>query len=274
MSKERAIDDIVAEVDERRDERWKRYDWQQLPSTPLDPAMQVALDETLTLAVGCGERQPAIRFWNWASPAIVLGRFQSVRNEVNEDVASAEGITLVRRISGGGAMFIEPEGAITYSIYAPEDIARGLTFPESYAFFDSWVIDALRELGVNAWYAPLNDITSDGGKIGGAAQARRGGAILHHTTMAYQMNTQLMARVLRIGKEKLSDKGVQSADKRVGPLRQQTDLDRDVIIHHLVGHFRARFGLADDHLRPHEIEDARNRVAERFGTEAWLRVLP
>jgi len=274
MSKERAIDDIVAEVDERRDERWKRYDWQQLPSTPLDPAMQVALDETLTLAVGRGERQPAIRFWNWASPAIVLGRFQSVRNEVNEDVASAEGITLVRRISGGGAMFIEPEGAITYSIYAPEDIARGLTFPESYAFFDSWVIDALRELGVNAWYAPLNDITSDGGKIGGAAQARRGGAILHHTTMAYQMNTQLMARVLRIGKEKLSDKGVQSADKRVGPLRQQTDLDRDVIIHHLVGHFRARFGLADDHLRPHEIEDARNRVAERFGTEAWLRVLP
>ncbi len=92
--------------------------------------------------------------------------------------------------------------------------------------------------------------------------------------MAYQMNTELMVRVLRIGKEKLSDKGVQSADKRVGPLRQQTDLDRDVIIHHLVGHFRARFGLADDQLRPHEIEDARNRVAERFGTEAWLRVLP
>ncbi len=274
MSDERSIDEIVAEVDERRDERWKRYDWHLLPSTPLDPAMQVALDETLTLAVGRGERQPTIRFWNWASPAVVLGRFQSVRNEVHEDVAAREGITLVRRISGGGAMFIEPEGAITYSIYAPEEMARGLTFPESYAFFDAWVIDALRELGVNAWYAPLNDITSDGGKIGGAAQARRGGAILHHTTMAYQMNTALMVRVLRIGQEKLSDKGVQSADKRVGPLRQQTDLDRDVIIHHLVGHFRARFGLADDQLRASEIEDARNRVTERFGTDAWLRVLP
>ncbi|MDQ3656901.1 MAG: lipoate--protein ligase family protein [Chloroflexota bacterium] len=274
MSDERAIDDIVAEADERRDERWKRYDWQLLPSTPLDPVMQVALDETLTLAVGRGERQPAIRFWNWAASAIVLGRFQSVRNEVNEDAATREGITLVRRISGGGAMFIEPEGAITYSIYAPEDMARGLTFPESYAFFDSWVIDALRELGVNAWYAPLNDITSDGGKIGGAAQARRGGAILHHTTMAYQMNTDLMVRVLRIGKEKLSDKGVQSADKRVGPLRQQTDLDRDVIIHHLVGYFRARFGLTDDQLRPHESEDARTRAAERFGTREWLHILP
>ncbi len=274
MSDERPINDIVAEVDERRDARWKRYDWQLLPSDPIDPVMQVALDETLTLAVGRGERPPTIRFWNWAAPAIVLGRFQSVRNEVHEDVAVEQGITLVRRISGGGAMFIEPEGAITYSIYAPEDMARGLTFPESYAFFDSWVIDALRELGVNAWYAPLNDITSDGGKIGGAAQARRGGAILHHTTMAYQMNTDLMVRVLRIGKEKLSDKGVQSADKRVGPLRQQTDLDRDVIIHHLVGHFRARFGLADDQVRPEELADARTRAAERFGTREWLHVLP
>jgi len=274
MSDERAIEDIVTEVDERRDARWKQYDWQLLPSDPLDPVMQVALDETLTLAVGRGERPPTIRFWNWAAPAIVLGRFQSVRNEVYEDVAVEQGITLVRRISGGGAMFIEPEGAITYSIYAPEEMARGLTFPESYAFFDSWVIDALRELGVNAWYAPLNDITSDGGKIGGAAQARRGGAILHHTTMAYQMNTDLMVRVLRIGKEKLSDKGVQSADKRVGPLRQQTDLDRDVIIHHLVGHFRARFGLADDQVRPEEFEDARTRATERFGTRAWLHVLP
>ena len=274
MSDERPIEEIVAEVDERRDERWKRYDWRLLPSPPLEPAMQVALDETLTLAVGRGERPPTIRFWTWAAPAIVLGRFQSIRNEVNEDTAAAEGITLVRRISGGGAMFVEPEGAITYSIYAPEEIARGLTFPESYAFFDAWVIDALRELGVNAWYAPLNDIASDGGKIGGAAQARRGGAILHHTTMAYQMNTRQMARVLRIGQEKLSDKGVKSADKRVGPLRQQTDLDRDVIIHHFVGHFRARYGLADDQFHPHELEDARKRVTERFGTEDWLRVLP
>jgi lipoate-protein ligase A len=92
--------------------------------------------------------------------------------------------------------------------------------------------------------------------------------------MAYQMNTQLMARVLRVGKEKLSDKGVQSADKRVGPLRQQTDLDRDVIIHHLAGHFRARFGLVDDELREAELEDARKRVADRFGTPEWLYFLP
>ncbi len=274
MTGTQPVDAIVADVEARRDERWRQYDWLLLPPEPLDPQMQVALDETLTLAVGRGDRQPTLRFWAWSAPAVVLGRFQSVRNEVNEDVAAHEGITLIRRISGGGAMFIEPEGAITWSIYAPEGIVKGLDFPESYAFFDSWVIEALRELGVRAWYAPLNDITSDGGKIGGAAQARRGGAVLHHTTMAYQMNLDRMARVLRVGKEKLSDKGVKSADRRVGPLRQQTELDRDVIIHHLVGYFRAHYGLTDDRLSEAEIADARERVEAKFGTGPWLRSLP
>jgi lipoate-protein ligase A len=153
-------------------------------------------------------------------------------------------------------------------------MVKGMSFPESYAFFDAWVIDALRELGVNAWYAPLNDITSDGGKIGGAAQARRGGAVLHHTTIAYQMNTERMARVLRIGKEKLSDKGVTSAAKRVEPLREQTDLDRDVIIHHLMGYFRARYGLREDDFTAEEMIDAEQRVANRFGTREWTWFLP
>lgn len=274
MSNPVSIPDITTEADSQLEERWKAYSWQLLPMQPHDPYMQVALDETLTLAVGRGDRLPTIRFWQWNTSAVVLGRFQSVRNEVNIDVAAAEDVTLVRRISGGGAMFIEPEGAITYSIYAPEEMVKGMTFPESYAFFDSWVISALRELGVDAWYAPLNDITSAGGKIGGAAQARRGGAVLHHTTMAYRMNTERMARVLRTGKEKLSDKGITSAAKRVEPLREQTDLDRDVIVHHLVGYFRARFGLAADTLRDEELADARQRVADRFGTEEWTYFLP
>ena len=268
------VDDLTGRSAAERDERWKRYDWRLLPAVPLDPVVQIALDETLTLAVGRGEREPTLRFWSWNASCVVLGRFQSVRNEVNEEVAREEGVQLVRRISGGGAMFIEPEGAITYSIYAPEAIVEGMTFPESYAFFDSWVIDALRELGVDAWYAPLNDITSSGGKIGGAAQARRGGGVLHHTTMAYQMNIPRMTRVLRIGQEKLSDKGVQSADRRVGPLRRQTELDRDVIIHHLIGHFRARFGLSDDTIRDDEMADARQRARDRFGTTEWLHFLP
>jgi lipoate---protein ligase len=255
-------------------ERWRAYQWHLIPGQPLPPLMNMALDEVLTLRVGRGERPPTIRIWGWSSPCVVLGRFQSVKNEVDEDAARELGIQIVRRISGGGAMFIEPEGAITYSIYAPDEIVASMTFPESYAFFDAWVVDALRELGVDAAYEPLNDITSTGGKIGGAAQARRGGAVLHHTTMAYQMNIPLMVKVLRIGQEKLSDKGISSADKRVGPLRQQTDLPRDVIIERLIGSFRDRYGLIDDALQQEEIVEAAQLVETRFGTRQWIYFLP
>jgi lipoate---protein ligase len=255
-------------------QRWQSQDWQLILPTPRLPAENLALDEVLTQRVGRGERKPTLRFWGWSKMAVILGRFQSVRNEVNADVAAAHDIDVVRRISGGGAMFVEPEGAITYSIYTPESFVQGMSFAESYEMFDGWVLDALGELGVNAWYAPLNDITSDGGKIGGAAQARRGGAVLHHTTMAYQMNTDLLTKVLRVGQEKLSDKGIRSADRRVGPLRQQTEMERDDIIHHLIGYFRTQFGLADDTITPGEEAEMRRLVDGQFATREWVYFLP
>ena len=257
-----------------REERWKQYQWRLIPPAPTAPLLNMALDEVLTLRVGRGERQPTLRFWGWSDRCVVLGRFQSVRNEVNIENAERLGIQLVRRISGGGAMFIEPEGAITYSIYAPEAMVEGMSFAESYAFFDAWVVEALRELGVDAWYEPLNDIASANGKVGGAAQARRGGAVLHHTTIAYQMNVPLMVEVLRIGQEKLSDKGIRSADKRVGPLRQQTELPRAEIIDRLVASFRSRYALVDDELTPAELAAAEELARTRFGTEEWLTTLP
>ena len=254
--------------------RWREQKWALLPADPATPAMNLALDEELTLRVGADERPPTLRIWSWTGPCIVLGRFQSVRNEVQEENARELGVEIVRRISGGGAMCIEPEGAITYSIYAPLELVTGMSFAESYAFLDSWVISALRSLGIDAFYAPLNDITSSEGKIGGAAQARRGGAILHHTTMAYQMNIPTMLQVLRIGHEKLSDKGIRSADKRVAPLRQQTNLPRQTIIDHLVSTFGEWTDLTEDRVTADERAGAEERARTRFSTDEWRYILP
>lgn len=259
---------------ELEEERWRSLPWCLLPAIPRAPLVNMALDEVLTERVGSGERPPTLRIWGWSAPCVVLGRFQSVRNEVDEEAAARQGIEIVRRISGGGAMFIEPEGAITWSIYAPESLVDGMSFPESYRVFDAWVVDALRALGIDAWYAPLNDITSAAGKIGGAAQARRKGAALHHTTMAYDMNMPLMLSVLRVSKEKLSDKGVTSADKRVSPLRQQTNLSREAIIAHMVQQFGNRFGLDANELSEEELAEAERRVQERFASRGWTHYLP
>lgn len=256
------------------DARWRALDWHLIPAVPRSPAMNMALDAVLTERVGEGKRPPTLWIWGWDASCVVLGRFQSVRNEIDEEEARALGIGFVRRITGGGAMYIEPHGAITYSLCAPESLVAGMSFAESYAFMDAWVVDGLRALGVDASYAPLNDITSSTGKIGGAAQARRGGAVLHHATIACELDTTKMMRVLRIGREKLSDKGIASAAKRVSPLRQQTDLPRDAIIDRLVASFAACYGLTPDTLRPDEEAEAERRVREQFGTREWLYILP
>jgi len=264
----------VATYPAEADERWKQYDWQVIPGEPVAPPVNLALDEVLTKTVGQGARTPTLRIWRWAAPCIVIGRFQSVQNEVQAENAERLGVQIVRRISGGGAMFIQPENAITWSIHVPPSFVEGLSFPQSYAFLDSWVVSALRELGIDAWYIPLNDITSAGGKIGGAAQARRFGGVLHHTTMAYDMDPTLMLQVLRIGQEKLSDKGLRSADKRVGPLRQQTNLPRDTIIDFLIDRFTALTGGQPGRVTDTEMADAETLVQEKFGTQEWTYLLP
>lgn len=256
------------------EERWRSLDWRIIPPVPQLPPMNMALDEVLTEAVGRGERPPTLRLWSWTAPCVVLGRFQSVRNEVDEVAAAEYGVEIVRRITGGGAMFIEPGGAITWSLYAPEALVAGMSFPESYAFLDAWVIDILREAGVDAWYQPLNDITSAAGKIGGAAQARRLGAVLHHTTMAYELDVDLMLRVLRIGQEKLSDKGTRSASKRVGPLATASRLSRDAIVERMMASFAARYGAEPGSLERAEIAEAERRVETRFGAREWTHILP
>ncbi len=80
---------------------------------------------------------------------------------------------------------VEGGNCITYSIYAPESLVAGYSYEASYAYLDQWVLAALAKHGVNAWYVPIHDITSDGGKIGGAAQKRRAGAVLHHTKLIF-----------------------------------------------------------------------------------------
>ncbi len=251
------------------------YEWQLLRGPALAPLQQMALDQVLAEEVGDGRRGPTLRIWEWSSPAVVIGSFQSVRNEVDLENAQKYGFEVVRRISGGGAMFIEPASAITYSLYAPSALVQGMSFADSYAFLDEWVIVALRGLGIEASYQPLNDITSPSGKIGGAAQKRLGsGAVLHHVTMAYDMDGDRMVEVLRIGREKLSDKGIASANKRVDPLKSQTGLARDEIIDRLVATFRAQNGLAESAITEAELERANRLVAEKFSTHEWLYRVP
>ena len=253
---------------------WHDHDWELVHVAPQSPTLHMALDEVLLDAVSAGQRAPTLRIWEWAGPAVVMGRFQSLRNEVDAEGARRHGIEVVRRISGGGAMFIEPGNTITYSIVAPLTMVEGMSFEQAYALMDAWVLAALGELGIQAWYQPLNDIASPAGKIAGAAQARRGKAVLHHVTMAYDIDAAKMLEVLRIGREKLSDKGTASAQKRVDPLRSQTGLAREAVIARLVESFRQRHGgLAIGALHAEELERAQALADNKFATAEWTGIV-
>ena len=254
---------------------WCDYEWQLVHDESYPPVMQMALDQVLAEEVGAGRRKPTLRIWEWDSPAVVIGSFQSLKNEVDLGSAAKYGFDVVRRISGGGAMFMEAGSAITYSIYAPADLVQGMSFADSYAFLDEWVITALKSLGIEASYQPLNDITSPTGKIGGAAQKRLGnGAVLHHVTMSYDMDGAKMVEVLRIGREKMSDKGTKSAAKRVDPLRRQSGLSRAEIIERMMQTFSGLYGLTPSAITPAEKLAAESLVADKFGTEDWLQRVP
>jgi lipoate-protein ligase A len=251
------------------------YQWEVIHDRAERPQLQMALDQVLAEEVGAGRRGPTLRIWEWDRPAVVIGSFQSVRNEVDMENATKYGFEVVRRISGGGAMFMEAGSVITYSIYAPSELVEGMSFADSYAFLDEWVIVALKSLGIDAFYQPLNDITSSKGKIGGAAQKRLGaGAVLHHVTMSYDMDGDRMVEVLRIGREKMSDKGTRSANKRVDPLRSQTGLPRAEIIETLIATFTKLYGSTAGEVTADERSKAEQLVAEKFGTEEWLYRVP
>jgi lipoate-protein ligase A len=254
---------------------WTDHHWNIIAPTVLPTHINVALDEVLTEEVGAGRRNPTLRFWDWEEPSVVIGSFQSVRNELDAAGVARHGITVVRRISGGGAMFMEAGNCITYSLYLPQTLVDGISFADSYAFLDAWVMAALEKIGVTAFYVPLNDIATDQGKIGGAAQKRlANGGMLHHVTMSYDIDADKMVEVLRIGKEKLSDKGTRSASKRVDPLRRQTGLARTEIIAAMMEVFSERYAATPSELTAAELSAARDRVATKFGAEDWLHRVP
>ncbi|MDJ0351761.1 biotin/lipoate A/B protein ligase family protein [Pseudarthrobacter sp. PH31-O2] len=254
---------------------WGDHHWNIIAPSVLPTRINVALDEVLTEEVGAGRRNPTLRFWDWEEPSVVIGSFQSFRNELDPAGVERHGISVVRRISGGGAMFMEAGNCITYSLYLPQSLVDGISFADSYGFLDAWVMSALEKVGISAFYVPLNDIATEQGKIGGAAQKRlANGGMLHHVTMSYDIDADKMVDVLRIGKEKLSDKGSRSAKKRVDPLRRQTGLSRAEIVAAMIDVFAERYAATPSEITHAELAAAHQRVEDKFGTAEWLHRVP
>ncbi|GAB2476737.1 lipoate--protein ligase family protein [Xylanimonas ulmi] len=254
---------------------WDDHVFEVLRPGPLPPRTLAALDQVLTEELAEGLRGPTLRFWDWDERAVFIGSFQSLANELDAEGVAKHDVTVVRRISGGGAMFMEAGNCVTFSLVVPASLVDGLSFEQSYAFLDAWVLGALASIGVEAFFSGMNDVASAAGKLAGSAQKRlAGGAVLHHMTMAYDIDSDKMLEVLRIGREKLSDKGTRSANKRVDPLRSQTGMTREAIVDAFEAYFKGQYRTVDSALRPDELDRARGLVETKFATPEWIARVP
>lgn len=194
-------------------------EWRLLDVSDPDPYMNMAIEEAVMRAVGAGHSRPTLRLWQNHN-AVIIGNFQDASQEVNLERCQQLGTAVVRRISGGGAVYHD-QGNLNYALSIPLSDRR---VPEdvlaSYRFLCQGVIEALVVLGLQAEYAPINDIVVGGRKVSGTAQARRWGAILHHGTLLLRLDIETMARVLKIKQEHLCSKGVEDVRQRVATLEQ------------------------------------------------------
>jgi lipoate-protein ligase A len=255
-------------------DRLHSLEWDVIAPGAFSAHMHMAVDEVLLERVISGARRPTMRVWEWIEPALVIGSHQSVANEVDEAVARDLGFVVTRRMSGGGTMLCEPGRTITYSMYLPESAVAGISFRGSYALLDGWAVRAFNSMGVPASYREINDIVSPRGKIAGAAQARRRGHVLHHTTIAHAMDVDLMPRLIRIGRERVAQLGIRSADKAVSPLSWFTSLSCHEVARNLHDGFRRDFGAREGGITDEEAEASNRLVASKYSTDDWIHRLP
>lgn len=143
--------------------------------------------------------------------AIIIGRNQNAHEEINSDYVSENEIKLVRRVSGGGAVYHD-KGNINFSFITKKE-------KNSYSKFLEPIILFLKSLGLNASFKGKNDLVIDGFKVSGNAQYIYKERIFHHGTLLFDTNLSILGQALRVNKLKLESKGIKSARQRVSNIR-------------------------------------------------------
>lgn len=151
-------------------------------------------------------------------PSIIIGKNQNTIEEINTDYVEANGIHVVRRLSGGGAVYHDL-GNLNFSFITKDD---GESF-HNFRKFTEPVVEALARLGVNAELSGRNDITVDGRKISGNAQFSTKGRMFSHGTLMLDSEIDAVVAALKVKKEKIESKGIKSIRSRVANISEFLD---------------------------------------------------
>ena len=223
-----------------------------------DPAYNLALEEIMTAQADA----PFAMLWR-NRPAVIIGRNQNACREFNAAYARERGIAVVRRMTGGGAVYHDL-GNLNYTFFSFETGAD--RHGAGFAPFAEPVLAALRSLGVNAEFSGRNDILVGGRKVSGSAKRVHEGRILFHGTLLFDVDLDAMTDVLTPPQAKIEAKGVSSVRARVANLREfLPEMDCDGFRQALQRDLLGQCGLDT----PRPIHDNWIREAERLADERY-----
>ncbi len=240
-----------------------------LRDTRHPAAYNMALDEAL-LRLNDG---PVFRTYSWEPSAVSIGYFQSIEEEVDLETAERMGVDVIRRITGGGAVFHDTDGEVTYSVILPAGHeAAGSSAKESYEVLCGGIVEALKILGLDASFAGINDVVVEGKKISGSAQTRKKWGVLQHGTLLYDLRPEVMFSLLRVPDEKMRDKMVANIYERVTSLRHMgVNASREDVEDALVEGFSMVLGEEMEASEPtkEELALAEELMREKYGNREW-----
>lgn len=200
-------------------------------------------------------------------PAIIIGKHQNAIQEINKEYTDEHGIHVVRRLSGGGAVYHDLNN-LNYTIISNKSEEGAFDFKT----FSKPVIDTLSTLGVEANFTGRNDLEIDGKKICGNAQAYAKGRMMHHGCLLFDVDMTVLGQALKVSKDKIESKGVKSVRARVTNINNElpekmTVLDfKEAILNQMKKEYpdMDEYILSEDELaRIQEIRDS------QFATWDW-----
>ena len=233
-----------------------------LDATLPSLAENVALDEALLLAAECGDSGEVLRFWEWPTPAVVLGTGGRLADDVEEVACAADAVPIARRSSGGGTVLLG-RGCLIYSLVLSYDHDSALNdIRLSYRFILDRIGQPLAESVGVVEQAGISDLTLAGRKFSGTAQQRKRNFLLHHGTILYDADLSLMTRYLR----EPPRRPVYRADREHLDFICNLPLPGDEIKRRL-----RQAWQADAISSVWPAEEVRRLVADKYAKQEWIR---
>lgn len=231
----------------------------------------MAVDEAILTLNDLREKPNVLRLYAFKPSAITIGYFQKIYETVNVDYAYKNRVDVVRRITGGGAVFHDENGEITYSIIA-KNVDIDFDVQESYKKICNGILYALKFFGLEGKFEPVNDVTINGKKVSGSAQMRKGKVILQHGTLMYNTDILKIEQLLIVPKNKLAAHSAKTIYERVTTLSREKGLEvsKNEVIEALIKGFERTFNirLVNDHL-DNEEKNLAEKLVNKYSQREW-----